>query len=140
MIVVAAVALQRLIAPDAAPVAARLTVIDGDTVRSAGVAYRLLGFDTPERGDRALCDKEREFAERTASRLQNLIGSGVPKLTRVACSCNAGTEGSAPCNEGRACASLQVDGHDVGEILIGEGLARSFVCSQTSCPSRQPWC
>jgi endonuclease YncB( thermonuclease family) len=29
-------------------------VIDGDTVRFNGAAYRLMGFDTPERGDGAL--------------------------------------------------------------------------------------
>jgi endonuclease YncB( thermonuclease family) len=139
-IVLAAVAWQRLIGPDSSPTGAALTIVDGDTVRSAGVAYRLLGFDAPERGDRALCDKERELAERSASRLQNLIGSGIPKLTRVACPCSAGTEGSAACNEGRSCASLQIDGHDVGEILIREGFAQPFVCGRTSCPPRRPWC
>jgi micrococcal nuclease len=138
--VLAAVAWQRLIGPDSSPTGAELTIIDGDTVRSAGVAYRLLGFDAPERGDRALCDKERELAERTTSRLQNLIKSGAPKLTRAACPCNAGTEGSASCNEGRACASLQVDGRDGGEILIREGLAQPFACGPTSCPPRRPWC
>lgn len=136
----AAVAWQRLIDPDSSPTDAELTIIDGDTVRSAGVAFRLLGFDAPERGDRALCDKERELAERSASRLQNLIAGGMPKLTRVACPCNTGTEGSASCNEGRSCGSLRVDGRDVGEILIREGLAQPFVCGPTSCPPRRPWC
>jgi endonuclease YncB( thermonuclease family) len=137
-IVVAVVALQRF--RSESPPGAELTIVDGDTVRSAGAVYRLLGFDAPERGDRALCDTERELAERTASRLQGLIASGMPTLTRTACPCSAGTEGSAACNEGRFCASLQVDGRDVGEILIGEGLAQPFVCSQTSCPPRRPWC
>ena len=32
-----------------------IEVIDGDTVRQQGFTYRLVGFDTPERGDRARC-------------------------------------------------------------------------------------
>ena len=36
-----------------------IDVVDGDTVRSGGAVYRLVGFDTPERGDRARCDDER---------------------------------------------------------------------------------
>ena len=31
----------------------QIEVIDGDTVRFKGVAYRLVGIDTPERGDKA---------------------------------------------------------------------------------------
>jgi endonuclease YncB( thermonuclease family) len=36
-----------------------IEVIDGDTVRLNGAVYRLVGFDTPERGDKARCDDER---------------------------------------------------------------------------------
>jgi endonuclease YncB( thermonuclease family) len=34
----------------------QIEVIDGDTVRFKGVAYRLVGIDTPERGDKAPCE------------------------------------------------------------------------------------
>jgi hypothetical protein len=50
-----------------APVQSSITVVDGDTVSSGGLVYRLVGFDTPERGDRALCDKERGLAEKRAT-------------------------------------------------------------------------
>lgn len=140
-IVVAAVAILRATKPnDEVASGAGLIVIDGDTVRSAGNVYRLLGFDAPERGDRALCDKERELAELTTSRLQSLLASGAPKLTRVACPCSTGTDGSTFCNEGRFCASLTVGGSDAGEILVRERLAQPFACGPTSCPPRRPWC
>ena len=34
-------------------ITAPIHVIDGDTVRAGGQTYRLIGFDTPETGDRA---------------------------------------------------------------------------------------
>lgn len=117
-----------------------ITIVDGDTVRSGGLTYRLVGFDAPERGDRALCDKERELAEKAFARLRALIAGGEPILQRVACACRTGTEGMQTCEAGRACAYLRVSGKDVGEILIREGHARPYICGATSCPPRKPWC
>lgn len=117
-----------------------IEVIDGDTVRLQGVVYRLAGFDTPERGDRARCDDERQRAEKATQRLRGLISTGNPRLTRVACACRPGQEGTKNCNSGRLCGSVTIDGRDVGQILISEGLAHSYVCGATSCPPRRPWC
>jgi endonuclease YncB( thermonuclease family) len=117
-----------------------IDVIDGDTVRHQGSTYRLVGFDTPERGDRARCDDERQRAEKATQRLRSLLSTGNPLLTRVPCACRPGEEGTSRCNYGRLCGSLTVGGRDVGQILIGEGLAHPYVCSGTSCPKRQPWC
>jgi endonuclease YncB( thermonuclease family) len=47
-----------------------IEVIDGDTVRLNGAVYRLVGFDTPERGDKARCDDERRRAEAATTRLR----------------------------------------------------------------------
>jgi endonuclease YncB( thermonuclease family) len=52
-------------------------VIDGDTVRFDGGVYRLLGFDTPERGDRARCDDERRRSDTATARLRTLIAGGM---------------------------------------------------------------
>lgn len=117
-----------------------ITIVDGDTVSAGGIVYRLVGFDTPERGDRALCDKERELAERAAARLRELLGSGEPTLEQVACACPTGTEGTQSCDFGRSCAYLKVNGNDVGKTLIREQLARPFICGRTSCPPRKTWC
>jgi endonuclease YncB( thermonuclease family) len=117
-----------------------IEVIDGDTVRLNGTAYRLIGFDTPERGDKAQCDDERRQAENATRRLLDLIATGSARLTRVACACPQGQEGNRNCNYGRLCGSLTIGGRDVGQILIGEGLARSYMCGATRCPRRRLWC
>ncbi len=117
-----------------------IDVVDGDTVRYNGAVYRLVGFDTPERGDKARCDDERRRAEAATTRLRTLIGSGNARLERVACACRPGQEGTRNCNYGRLCGSLTIAGRDVGSILIGEGLAHPYVCGATSCPQRRPWC
>ena len=84
-----------------------IELIDGDTVRLNGTAYRLIGFDTPERGDKAQCDDERRRAENATHRLLDLIATGNGRLTRVACACPPGQEGSRNCNYGRLCGSLR---------------------------------
>jgi hypothetical protein len=82
----------------------------------------------------------RRRAENATHRLLDLIATGSARLTRVACACPPGQEGSRNCNYGRLCGSLTIGGRDVGQILIGEGLARSYACGTTSCPRRRPWC
>lgn len=122
------------------PQSAQIEVIDGDTVRSNGVVYRVVGIDTPERGDKARCDDERRRAEAATKRLRALVASGDAHITRVVCACRPGEEGTRNCNYGRLCGSLSIGGQDVGSILIGEGLAHPYVCGATSCPQRRPWC
>jgi endonuclease YncB( thermonuclease family) len=119
---------------------AQIDVIDGDTVRFNGTAYRLAGIDTPERGNRARCDDERRRAEAATKRLRALVASGNAHLTRVACACRPGLEGTRDCNYGRLCGSLYIGGQDAGDILISEGHARRCICGATSCPERWPWC
>lgn len=118
------------------------SVTDGDTVHVVGDATgtRLVGFNTPEVFS-PQCQLERQLGERASSRLRELVAHGNARLTKVACACAPGTEGTRECNYGRSCGMLQVDGKDVGSILISEGLAVSFVCGKTSCPpTPRPWC
>jgi micrococcal nuclease len=132
----------------AAPVSAepitidKFTITDGDTIHLNGAAKgtRLVGFNAPETRD-ARCDKERELGDRASERLEQMVMDSSLDLTKVACSCKPGTEGTNHCNFGRSCATLRADGRDVGEILIAEGLAVPFRCGATSCPpTPRPWC
>jgi len=122
------------------PIAAgAVDVVDADTIRVRGQTVRLVGFDTPEAGIDARCEGERNLAARATSRLRALVAGGGLDLQFVRCSCQPGTEGTQRCN-GRPCGALKARGREVGAILIGEGLARSYVCGATSCPPRSSWC
>jgi endonuclease YncB( thermonuclease family) len=137
----AAVALTAmLIAAVAAAQTGGIEVVDGDTVSSNGKTYRLVGFDTPETGDRAKCAAERILGGMARARLAALINGGGLELIEVRCSCAPGTHGTRFCNWGRSCAILKVRGVDVGQTLIVEGLARPFACGKYRCPKRQGWC
>ncbi|TAY52913.1 thermonuclease family protein [Rhizobium leguminosarum] len=118
------------------------TITDGDTVHVSGerAGTRLVGFNTPEKFS-PQCEYERQLGERASARLRELVAQGSARLIKVACACPPGTEGTSRCNHGRSCGVLKVDGRDVGQILIAEGLAVPFVCEGDRCPKTpRPWC
>lgn len=127
-------------APLGVAAATQVHVVDGDTVRSGGRVFRLVGFNTPETGDDAQCARERALGERATARLQELVAAGLTELKRRPCACMPGTEGTEACNYGRLCAKLFTQGRDVGAILIAEGLAERYTCGGSSCPRRRDWC
>lgn len=121
--------------------AQRFEVTDGDTIRLAdGTPVRLVGFNTPEKFE-PMCAREGELGVKASERLRQLVSSGNSSVTRVACACAPGTEGTNECNFGRSCGILRVNGKDVGQTLIAEGLAVPFQCGRTKCPRLpRPWC
>jgi endonuclease YncB( thermonuclease family) len=117
-------------------------VVDGDTIQVFQMHpnVRLVGFNAPET-IRALCEAERELGAKATRRVRTLIHEGKLDFELVACSCPPDTEETPACNYGRLCGTLKVDGRDVGEILIAEGLAVPFRCGATRCPpTPKPWC
>lgn len=116
-----------------------IDVINGDTIRVTA-ELQLVGLDTPEAGALAKCDKERTLAAKARARLRELIAQGELVLQNVPCACTPGTESTQECNHGRLCAKLMIDGRDVAETMISEGLAARSVCSGTGCPPRRNWC
>jgi endonuclease YncB( thermonuclease family) len=120
----------------------QVRVMDGDTVRLYGKRpdVRLVGFNAPETR-RAKCEAERELGDRATRRVRELVRDKPLDFQRVACACPAGREGTRFCNYGRSCGTLRAEGHDIGDILIAEGLAVPFKCYATSCPKTpRPWC
>jgi micrococcal nuclease len=129
-------------------------VKDGDTIivgpgderHMSDQEYRLVGFDTPETA-RGKCPSEIEKGNRATARLIALLESGKLDLTEIECSCPPGTKPlTKDCNRGRRCGRLTVNGKDVGEILIAEGLAVPYVCDpppatrSRPCPRQKNWC
>ncbi len=99
--------------------------VDGDTLGHGDDRYRLIGFDTPETF-RAQCDAEKALGLRAKARLVELIRSTghveleiEPDLDRY----------------GRFLAVARVNGHEVGPVLILEGLARPYRGGK-----RPSWC
>ncbi len=110
-------------------IACVLIPLDGDSVRMCGETFRLVGFDTAEHHPRAKCPQEAELARQAHERLGQLIQRGrifgTLRLERT------GRKGKY----GRTLARLYVDGENVGDVLIREGLARPYRGGH-----RKAWC
>ena len=118
-----------------------IAVVDGDTIDARGHRYRMVGYDTPEiaTSRRKVGPGERAVATIAKERLIELLHTGTLDLTEVPCSCSAKRLRDGTCNHGRKCAVLLLNGRNVGDRLIAEELAKSFVCSATRCPPMPDW-
>lgn len=93
-------------------------VIDGDTIRlSNGERVRLLNIDTPEMPPRSQCESERLLALEATARLKSLMRGGDVVLY----------PGPADRDRyGRLLRRAEINGVDLGEQLIREGLAQRW--------------
>lgn len=99
-------------------------VVDGDTIWLQGINLRLQSYDTPEPYN-DICGGRAEvaLAHRASARLLQLLNG------------NAFTvETSGEDRYGRVLATIRINGTDVGDILIAEGLARKWP------NGREFWC
>ena len=103
--------------PAGAPIAAsELRVIDGDTIWWGDDRVRLIGYDAPEVAS-PQCASERSAGRAATAALRQAIGA-------------ASSIELAPISRrdrwGRVLARLYLDGEDVADRMIGNGLARVY--------------
>jgi micrococcal nuclease len=106
--------------------ASDIYVIDGDTIVIDLEHIRIANIDAPEILHYK-CATELELGERARARMEVLMGSGNVSVIR-------GDHGRMKDRYGRSLGRVLVDGKDVGETLITEGLARAWD------GHRHPWC
>lgn len=109
-------------------VALALSVIDGDTVRRGGETYRIANIDAPEIKS-AKCDAEARLALVAKRRLEQILASGKVKIIS-----GDPATGRMRDRHNRILARIFVNGRDVGDTLVMEGLARPWE------GRRRSWC
>ncbi|WP_199260350.1 thermonuclease family protein [Paracoccus binzhouensis] len=104
---------------------AEIRVWDGDSIRLGTTrpseAVRIFNIDAPEMEGR--CAFETDLALQAKIRLAEILEGRRVEILRQ------GTD-----RYGRTLAAVRVEGQDVGDILVGEGLARTWT------GRREPWC
>lgn len=100
-------------------------VVDGDTFRMGGAKIRIADIDTPETHP-ARCRREARLGAAATRRLHALLNSGSVSLARI----DRDTD-----RYGRKLRIVAIDGRDVGDTLVAEGLARPYAGGY-----RASWC
>lgn len=109
-------------------VGAVFAAVDGDTVTFGRERIRIANIDTPEIRH-AQCDAEKRLGIVAKRRMAELLASGEVVVRR-----GDPATGRAKDLHGRTLATIFVEGQDVGDIMIAEGVARPWT------GKRQPWC
>ena len=99
-------------------------VVDGDTFWIDGEKVRIAGIDAPETHP-SHCAEEARLGSAATGRLRALLNSGAVTMTSIDRNRD---------RYGRLLRNVSVNGRDVGDVLIGEGLAREYA------GGRRPWC
>ena len=99
-------------------------VIDGDTFMLGRRKVRIANIDAPEIHP-PRCPEEARLGLAATERLRALIGSGPVTLSAT---------GADHDEHGRLLRNVSVNGQDIGEAMIGSGLARAYG------GGRRPWC
>ncbi len=100
-------------------------VVDGDTLWIGGEKVRVADIDTPEISE-PKCDAEKALGERAKERMIDLVNAGPFEIRAW--------EGRDEDQYGRKLRVLVRDGRSLGDILVSEGLARTWS------GRREPWC
>ncbi len=105
-----------------------LAAIDGDTVIVNGAHIRVANIDAPET-HHAKCEAERRLGLIATRRMDQLLKAGRLRIT-----IGDPKTGRKTDRYGRTLATISVNGVDIGETLVTEGLARPWE------GKRKPWC
>jgi len=100
-------------------------VIDGDTFDYGGTRIRIADIDTPE--VRGRCAYETALAGRATQRMSALLAAGPFELQPL-------PSGRDEDRYGRKLRIVTRGGRSLGDVLVGEGLARTWT------GRREPWC
>lgn len=100
-------------------------VVDGDTFWIDGVKVRIADIDAPEVGD-PRCAMEKALGERATSRLLQLVNAAPFEMKSW--------QGRDEDQYGRKLRVLLRNGRSLGDMLVSEGLARTWT------GKRQRWC
>lgn len=99
-------------------------VVDGDTFYLGGEKIRIAGIDAPETHP-SRCPREEALGDAATARLQELLSGGAISLSAIDRDRD---------RYGRLLRNVAVDGRDVGNILVTEGVARPYG------GGRRSWC
>ncbi len=100
-------------------------VVDGDTIWNQGIKIRVADIDAPEVSE-PKCASEPALGARATQRLLQLVNAGPFELRSW--------PGRDEDKYGRKLRVLVRNGRSLGDILVSEGLARTWT------GRRQPWC
>nr|WP_244658907.1 thermonuclease family protein [Ciceribacter thiooxidans] len=103
----------------------RNCIVDGDTLYVAGEKIRVADIDTPEISE-PKCTSEKTLGERATARLTQLVNAGPFELRAW--------QNRDEDKYGRKLRVLVRNGRSLGDILVAEGLARTWS------GRREPWC
>ena len=99
-------------------------VVDGDTIWLDGQKIRVADIDAPETHP-SRCALEADLGERATHRLQELVNAGPFAVTTLDRDAD---------KYGRKLRVLTRGGQSLGDVLVNEGLARTWT------DKREPWC
>lgn len=100
-------------------------VVDGDTIWLRGEKIRVADIDTPEVGE-PQCDAEYQLGMQATYRLRDLLNEAPWSVKSI---------GNRDADQyGRSLRVLTRAGQSIGDMLVSEGLARTWT------GSREPWC
>lgn len=100
-------------------------VIDGDTFDYGGTRIRIADIDTPEVNGR--CPHETQLAARATSRLRTLLAAGPFELHLLG-------SGRDEDRYGRKLRIVTRNGQSMGDQLVAEGLARTWLDARSFSP------